>query len=300
MDGWAGYKQRASSNVCYWGGVKTKVWKEKHFTGPQRWLFFFFCCCCCCCCCCLFFCPRTWKPCIYHLVTVCSPNRCHWWLARHLGDSDLSSLLLAPSSNNPSLPTRDVPRHNMAVDAQLNEWNGLMWEWHEHRRLMLDSNSSQWRRFLFSTLPDLLNSQLPCRLSQSEACRAIEVALGEKLEELEPLMFQLIVTRAALKNDRKKECGSLAWPSFCVFHLCRMVSSNIPIAKSEPRWRGMRWSSMKGRWQKDFMTLGAIWRLSSVHFLVRREVDWACHWKGKNFTMSRSAGCRLVCCFEVC
>ena len=61
------------------------------------------------------------------------------------------------------------------------------------------------------------------------------MALGEKLEELEPLMFQLIVTRAALKNDRKKECGSLAWPSFCVFHLCRMVSSNIPIAKSEPR-----------------------------------------------------------------
>ena len=61
---------------------------------------------------------------------------------RHLGDSDLSSLLLAPSSNNPSLPTRDVPR-----------------------------------------------------LSQSEACRAIEVALGEKLEELEPLMFQLLVKR---------------------------------------------------------------------------------------------------------
>ena len=31
-------------------------------------------------------------------------------IARHLGDSDLSSLLLAPSSNNPSSPSRDVPR----------------------------------------------------------------------------------------------------------------------------------------------------------------------------------------------
>lgn len=56
---------------------------------------------------------------------------------RHLGDSDLSSLLLVPSSNNPSLPSRDVPRLSpaevcqavkMALGSNLEELEPLLFQ----------------------------------------------------------------------------------------------------------------------------------------------------------------------------
>ena len=58
------------------------------------------------------------------------------------------------------------------------------------------------------------------------------MALGEKLEELEPLMFQLLVTRAALKSHQKKKMIYDSLAIFFVFHLCKMVFSTYPLLKA--------------------------------------------------------------------
>lgn len=57
------------------------------------------------------------------------------------------------------------------------------------------------------------------------------MALGEKLEELEPLMFQLLVTRAALKNDRKKNVIPWLGHLFLFFTCAGWSPPTYPLIK---------------------------------------------------------------------